>query len=630
MKSENMHCLALWAVALLATSCAWAVIDRSDFVSGEGVAGWTISGNEYVSPVYSSAVDRISLAYSGGTGGSATISAVRHQCGESQVATLSAVSSSAIFDFSGDTDFRSFRVSTAGDWRLLSFAADVSASHIDAPSNVVATALTTDSLEISWNPVQNATGYRVSIWTNMTVGAEDGIETWVDDFSNAQASSTSAGALNSSTFNSSCSDTQYWECNEYIYPSTTTGVIRLGASDKGKGGELLSPHLPAGDWHLRMRAWRYSADDGTDMPIMRNSGGVTSLVQIVKFTKEPGVPEEFMIRLPTLLDGDHLMFCSFTNKKPRVILDRVALVSGYSAGTNERDVIREIPVSDASSCTVDNLPESIPVFVDVTAIGAHNLSSAASGNVFADLANPPPRAILNAFPMSSLADLTYSQDFDSLDALSSGASWYNGVTLPFWQAYRDNAQVEKIYRTSGTGTSQYLYILSTNTYERGCALGAYISAGSSYVWGMAFTNDTERPMELVGVSYMAGQWGFKNSASQTVSFSLLVTNRLVDVACESERWVSDEAWSFTSPFADEGAHQAPQTGDVEMPIRVEPSAGIRVPIGGVLILRWEFARPRNQSGKAAILAIDDVEVTFRKCPQPLYMFIARDGGINWL
>ena len=86
----------------------------------------------------------------------------------------------------------------------------------------------------------------------------------------------------------------YLGCNEYVYPATTNGAVRLGASDKGKNGFLLSPHLPAGDYYLHMRAWRYSSDDGTEMPIMRNSSGVTSLVQVVAFMKEHGVAEDFM------------------------------------------------------------------------------------------------------------------------------------------------------------------------------------------------------------------------------------------------------------------------------------------------------------------------------------------------
>ena len=133
------YCLAL-ALAV----CGAQASEQADFTMGEGTNGWTISAAECVSPTYANAVDRISLSYSGAAAGSATVSAIANGGGESPDATLSAAANAATFDFPETTDFRAFRISATGDWRLFSFAADVSATFLAVPSNVAATALTTD------------------------------------------------------------------------------------------------------------------------------------------------------------------------------------------------------------------------------------------------------------------------------------------------------------------------------------------------------------------------------------------------------------------------------------------------------------------------------------------------------
>jgi len=600
------------------TMCAIASMERADFVTGEGTNGWTLSANEYVSPTYSSAVDSISLKYSGSGEGSATVYAAAHQnSATSQVATLTAVSSAATFDFSETTDFRSFKIKTSGDWSLASFVANVAAAFLAAPSNVVATAITTDSLEVSWDAVESAKGYAVSIWTNKIVGASNGTEVWADDFSKAVAGSTSAKAVDSSTFNVSYSDTTYWECNEYVYPSTTSGAIRIGASDRSKAGILMSPHLPGGDWHLQMRAWRHSKDDGTDMPIYRNSSGVTSLVQVVSFAKGPGEPEDFLIELPSLVEGDHLMFCSFTNKSPRVILDRVALVSGYSEGVSTPDVFREISVGAATSCTVENLPQSVPVFVGVTAAGSHGVSSAVSEGVAVDLAHPPPRALLNALPLSELADGVYLQDFDSLAEVTSTSGekdWLNGTTLSYWQAYKNDNAATTFKYNGGGANSGGLYALATNQSYSVRALGAYSTQNDEFLFGIAFTNDTDAAIILTNVSYSAQQWGFKNTASQTLQVSAAVT----DVLC----WLPEYAGEWkeissaqSSIFATDEPHDTPEV------LVVIPSEALPISInpGQVLMLKWTMKS--LTSGTPSMLAIDDLTVMFAEKPLATLIFL---------
>ena len=607
-----------WNCTVLALAvCGAQASERADFTTGEGTNGWTISVADYVSPTYASAVDRISLSYSGAAAGSATVSAVANGGGESPVATLSAAANVATFDFPETTDFRAFRISTTGDWRLFSFAADVSATFLVAPSNVVATALTTDSLEVSWDPVADATGYRILIWTNKIVGASNGTEIWVDDFSRALAASgSSPSALNPTVFNESYADHQYWEVNEFIYPSSSNGAIRIGASDRSKGGVLTTPHLPGGNWHLRMRAWRHSRDDGTDMPIYRNSSGSISLVQVVSFTKGPGEPEEFLIALPTLLEGDHLMFYSFTNRSPRVILDRVALVSGYSEGVATPDVFREISVDAATPFTVENLPPSEPVFVRVTATGTHGLSSEASADVAVDLAHPPPRTILNSCPLLGLEDGIYAQNFDSLSYVvntTSGSPWFNGSTLTYWQLWQENLAPTNIsFYAGGNQTGARFVTLAANSADPVRAFGARAKQGTSMVWGIPFTNDTDSVMKLTDISYSVQQWGFANTESHALVCSYLVTNRLDWISNLSEGW---KDCGTTAAKCRDDEHVMPEVTET----RYVPQSEIKVHRGDVIYFRWTLEPPA--SGNSALMAIDDLTVTFSRVSRALVLHI---------
>lgn len=609
-----------FATPILAVACsvhayAGGPVEKLDVFSGGDLPqGWTAVDNGYLSPTYPSSIIGIDLSYSAqsqGRHGEAQIFAIGNESqSETQIATLSDATAGAALRFPEDADYRAFRIGLNG-LALNTFKATWFDRHLDVPSNVVATALDTRSMEVSWTPVDGATSYRVCVWTNNIVGASEGIESWADDFSNAAAGATSAAAIGSDKFNESYADTQHWECNRYIYPYTGEGAIRIGGADKVKGGTLLSPILPAGDWHLRIRVWRYKSEDGTDMPIMRVSGSVTSLVSVVSVSTEPGVPEEIVVKLPVLDDGDRLLLCSFTNKSPRVILDRVALVSGYSEGSLSPEVICETIVDGGTSCVIGGLPQSMLVNVGITANGAYDSSSEQTEGIPVDLSNPPPRAILNAVPISSLSSLRYRQDFESIKGIKSGANWYNGVTLPYWQAFADGVAVDRIYVSKGASTSGHMYVLSSEADPPDCAFGALVPAGASYAWGVAFSNDTANVIDLTDISFAAEQWGFKNTVTQSVNFAYLVTNELVDVVCESDRWISDEAWRFETPHADGVNRDPPQIGDRTMPIGVD-CHGVAIRPGEVLILRWDFTRPKSQTGSSAMLGIDDVDVGFSR------------------
>ena len=84
------------AAALLAVAGAWAAEERADFTTGMGTNGWTVSNGVYASPLYSNAVDCISLSYSSAiVTDVATVYATAPGGAEAQIATLAAASSAA-------------------------------------------------------------------------------------------------------------------------------------------------------------------------------------------------------------------------------------------------------------------------------------------------------------------------------------------------------------------------------------------------------------------------------------------------------------------------------------------------------------------------------------------------------
>ena len=198
-----------------------------------------MGAGEWRSPTYGSAVDQIKLEYHGSGEGSATVYAIPAEGAETHVATLSAVSTAATFDFPETTDFRSFRIAASGAWNLAVFSAALSATSLDVPAGVVlSNNVTGTSFDASWSAVEGATGYKVYVWTNAVVGASAGTVLWQETFANAPAKTSTVNFKDEFTDNG----TSGWTC-EKAYASISNGAVRIGTtSDKGV---LVSPPLPA-------------------------------------------------------------------------------------------------------------------------------------------------------------------------------------------------------------------------------------------------------------------------------------------------------------------------------------------------------------------------------------------------
>ena len=221
----------------------------ADFTGTEVPQGWTVDNGEYRSPEYPNSVDRIRLEYNGG--GSAMVYAITQVGVESYVATLSAASSAAVFDFPDTTDFRSFRIAASDGWGLDAFSAVLSATGIDVPVGVViSNNVTGTSFDASWNAVEGATGYRVYVWTNDVASASAGMVVWQETFTNAPATTST-----STTFRDSYTDSgdSGWHAERRGAYALHHGV----AADNERGnGHAHRSRVRRGDEHRRgNNAW---------------------------------------------------------------------------------------------------------------------------------------------------------------------------------------------------------------------------------------------------------------------------------------------------------------------------------------------------------------------------------------
>lgn len=593
----------------------------ADFAAGEAPEGWTLENGEYRSPDYPGAVDRIELRYSGAdAAASSVVSAFTENGDGTAVATISAASSGAAFDFPETTDFRSFRIAPADGFALSSFAAYVSASELDAPSGVtISNNITGTSFDAYWSAVEGATGYRVYVWTNVVAGASAGTEVWKETFANAPARSTTVN------FKAEFTDDGVSEWMfEKAYASVSNGAVRIGTtSDKGV---LVSPPLaafPETPLTLRITAWRMSTSDGVDMPVGVVSGDETNIVGVVSLGDEPMAHH---VALPDLKAEDRIALFSPTNKaSARAIIDDVAILSGYSEGWNEPSyIVNGLDVGNALSHSFAALP-SVPIQFAIEAYGRRGVSSAKTEAVEVDLANPDKVAVLNACTLSSLASESYTQDFDSLAEITKATGvkdWLNGTTLPYWQAYVNGGAVTSFNYNGGNGTTGGLYVFAADRDDPGRGLGAYSTQNDEFSFGIAFTNDTENAMKLSSLSYLAQQWGFKNDTKQTMSVSVKVVDRLDWISAHADGW-TEIGSTQSDVYAAGAAHDTP----VSTPVKVGPLDEVSIAPGQVLLLKWTVHSLK--SGKPGMMGIDDVEVEFGIGPVTgFHIHIAADRTVR--
>jgi len=598
--------LTVCMIVLLSLGAA----EHADFVTGVGTDGWTISGHEYVSPRYSNAVDRISLTYSSAnTSDAVTLYA---SGGDTPIATFTAAASAASLEFPDATDFRAFRLVTGGALSLLSLDAEVSSATLEAPTAVTITNnITGTSFGARWAAVAEATGYRVSVWTNVLVGVSEGTDLWFEGFPGSPTTGS-----NTKGFEEGFAQNSGWESSN-VFATASDGVVRIGSSSQK--GWLATPPLTsfsASPLTLRFKAWRFNKDAGVDMPIRIISGPDTNELAVVALTTDSTV---YHVSLPSLAADDRLVFHSTTNKADdgRVCLDDVAIVGGYSEGHEEPAyLVEDRDVGNTTSCLLEDLP-SVPVLFAVSAYGRRGLVSGKSPSQAVDLAHPQPVERLCALPISTLVDNVYTQNFDSLAAVTATAGskdWLNGTTLPYWQAWQGADAASQIRQNGGGINQGGFYALSSSVSDGVRALGARANVDVAMSWGMAFSNDTESVISLDHIAYSSQQWGFANTNEQVLSLSCLVTDRLAWMPELAGEWVAG-AESRAHVYGD--VHTVPECEAVDF----TPPRRLSLNPGDVLVLKWTL-QPFSK-GSSSMMAIDDLTVTFESKVQPFTIHIVQ-------
>ena len=601
--------LSLLAVLACMSPASAVTTQTADFTGAEPPAGWTVANGEYRSPEYAGAVDKIVLCYAGAdASASATVHAFPANAAGVDIATFTAASSGASFDFPETTAFRSFRIATANGLALSSFTAYVAPNALDVPLGVsISNNVTGTSFDAAWDAVEGATGYRVYVWTNVVTGASAGTTVWQETMPGATNASSST-KLTDAKFNA-CFENMGWTRSDKAgYPTGEDGTIRIGTS--GDNGWIQTPvlHYAADGMAVRFQAKANATNTKSmDIAVERISGETVTLAGTATLTTEM---QEFTVALPDWRNGDSIRFNSITNGDRRTIIGTVVVIAGISAGHSEpMYIVNGLDVGVATAHSFSNLP-SVPVQFAVEAYGRRGVSSEKTDAVVVDLSNPDPVPVLNACPLSSLVGNTYAQNFDGTAAATSTSGdkdLLNGTTVLYWQWFKNALAAGTFKWNAGSVTTGGIYALSTNQNEAVRAVGAYSTKDNEFSFGIAFTNDTGKAMKLVSLAYLAQQWGFANTTNQTLSVSAKVVDGLDWISAYVDGWTQLAATESVVYGAGE-PHDTPDSTSVT----VNPAGGISIASGHVLMLKWTI-RSLN-GGKPSMMGIDDVTVTFEGAP----------------
>jgi len=208
----------------------------------------------------------------------------------------------------------------------------------------------------------------------------------------------------------------------------------------------------------------------------------------------------------------------------------------------------------------------------------------------------PARAAPLMAPVSLSAGV-YTQNFDGLPSTGTSATWTNDGTLAGWYSNRTTIIVN-----NGAGNSGGLYSYgTTSATER--ALGSLGSGSASLLlYGLRLTNDTEKDITGLYVSFTGEQWRVANTAAHKLEFAYRVGSSLTDVT--TGVYTSVPALDFTSPVV--SATAAPLDGNLAANrVAISGTIPVTIPAGQDIILRW---RDVDNTGADQALAIDDLTV----------------------
>lgn len=229
------------------------------------------------------------------------------------------------------------------------------------------------------------------------------------------------------------------------------------------------------------------------------------------------------------------------------------------------------------------------------------------------------RARMSAVRMSE-GEGTYVQAFDALAVVGSPA-WDNAaVPLEACYAFANNVPVT-FYKTGyGSGTSGGLYSFGAEqSSDR--SLGSLASAGNTYRYGLALTNETGQAVTNLTVCFMAEQWRVGSSAlTNTLTFDYCITNRVLPLY--QGVWRRVKALCFHTPLV---TNEDVSAGAVYEGRRLAATLTRPVAPFEVVLLRWSDP---DDPGIDHACGIDDLNVSWVMGAMPDAIVVGRAGVVQ--
>jgi hypothetical protein len=328
--------------------------------------------------------------------------------------------------------------------------------------------------------------------------------------------------------------------------------------------------------------------------------------------------------LPAFGPGDRLLLSSASGKtSARTILDEVEILSGASEGTLQPDFAHEGVEVAGGACSVAALVPAVWTVCLEALDAAGGVLRAQTNTVALAASADSGRPVL---PLSSLSrhrlHLAWREDFSALGDLFPGeentAVWENGETLGAWQAFSGADAVRQLTRNHGAKIGAGLYAYwTTNKVRSSYALGTTTSAAAAeIVYGLVFRNDLPVPLCAFSLAFDGLQFGFRNTAPQTLFCEYCLLDRPRPLADATVTWVAlPDAAFVTRQDASSGLASG---GDFPPVVRVSAAdCRVEIPAGAYFHLRWR----RPPQTNAAAMAIDNVSLVFEMKAQTLVLFV---------
>ena len=495
-----------------------------------------------------------------------------------------------------------------------------SAGDVPAPYGLAAEDVTTNSFKATWSMDVPVESFLFDCW-NVSSTSWTGCKIWEETFSTSVNTGGNPVNLTETTFDQH-TDCAGWS-GDFVYaPARTNGIIQVGKSSRC-AALLVSPGLQTAEHaELVVRARAIDAYVSHPMPVFLIRNGETN--EVATFELKTSF-DDFHCTIGSVSTGDRLAFRPYKNDSDRrVQIDSVSLVDGFSLGHAVTNAICESAIVEHSpnpSFKVENLDAGKEYQFAVRAV-VNDTPSAPSEVCF--VMTKSANDILDAVAISELPRNdginVWREDFCSFtnvfpSASKNSAAWMNGTTLPHWQAYCGGAAVTNITRNYGGKTSNGLYAYwSVEELPSTYSLGT-MTAGDAkeFAYGLAFRNDTEFSIRKISVGFDGMQFGFRNTAVQSLVFEYLVTNELVSVATAGP-WVGcpDLAYRTTKDYSSGLTNGYPVATALSSDI-----FGATVPKDCYFMMRWR----RAATTFAAAMAIDNVAVSFTVQSRPLVIVV---------